>query len=461
MTREEQWLRLRDEVNERGGDGDDFVAAMKELYTLYDEKCIEWFASLYDPNVGGFYFATSAIAADGYLPDIEATHCGLAFFEKFDGVCSYVDVTPDWMKEKIGKWVKGLQDPGGYFYHPQWTRELIDSKLSRKGRDLCYGLGILENCGFRPTYDTPYGGKGDGLLPDGTPVSQPTKVDVKGAEEKPKTTTVAYPEHLQSVESFKKYLLDNTEKLRTSPYSMGNQISNQVYQIITRSKALLDEGAEESMTDLLVNWFYENQNPETGNWYHYREGDDVNCVTFEGNNSLLKIIDSLNQLGAELKYPIEAARSTMQILRGDVAAVTVCDMYNTWFAIEQVILNIRKHSKLSEEDKEKYVRTIQSELMSDAPDCIRGMKKKLEPFKRPDGAFSYCTWGTSITSQGVPCALPGYDESDTNASSIVIGGCNNHVYKALGLTQIKPLDKELLCKYLALLEARNNGATAK
>lgn len=455
--RQKQWNDLRDEVNAKGGNGEDFVAAMQELYSLYDDRCIEWFASLYDHNIGGFYFARSAIDADGYLPDIEATHCCLAFFERFEGVENYRDVMPDWLKVSIGKWVKGLQDPNGYFYHPQWTHELVDSKLSRKGRDLSYGLGTLHNCGFTPTYDTPYGQKGDGLLPDGTPVCQMKKEEAVADGKTKAPASVEYPEHLISVESFKKYLLDNTERLKTTPYSMGNQISNQVAQIITRDRQLRAEGAEESICELLIEWFYKHQNPETGNWYHYKEGDGVKTVAFEGNNSLLKIIDSLNQLGAELPHPIEAARSAMQILRGDEAATSVCDMYNTWYAIEQVILNIEKHSKLSEEEKKAYVHTIRSELLSDAPDCIRGMRKKLEPFKRPDGAFSYCTWGTSITSQGVPCALPGFDESDTNASSIVIGGCNNHVYKALGLTAIKPFESEQLKRYISLLEARRNG----
>ena len=459
--RELQWHNLEEEVNNMGGDGKDFVDAMQELYSLYDERCIEWYAGLYDHNIGGFYFATSGRDSDEHLPDIESTHACLAFFEKFDGVDNYRDIVPDWMKKKIGKWIKGLQDPNGYFYHPQWSRELIDSKLSRKGRDLCYGLGTLEYLGFKPTYDTPTGGKGDGLLPDGTPVDPKTvTVEDKKDGAPAKSTTVVYPEHLQSVEKFKKYLADNEEYIRTRPYSMGNQFSNQIGQIKARDKALRDEGAEESICNLLVEWFCAHQNPETGNWYFYTEGDDLSKITFEGNNSLLKIIDVYNQLGAELPHPLEAARSTMKILLGDVAADTVCDMYNTWYAISQVITNIRKYSTLSDEEKEKYITTIRGELLKDAPICIRGMKKKLEAFKRPDHAFSYLTTGTSITSQGVPCALPGFDESDTNATGIVIGGCNSHIYQALGLSSIKPFGKELLGEYLALLEKKRDIAEA-
>lgn len=458
IERQKQWENLEKEVNEMGGDGKDFVAAMQELYSLYDERCIEWYAGLYSHKEGGFYFATSGRDSDEHLPDIEATHACLAFFEKFEGVDNYRDVAPDWMKERIGRWVKGLQDPGGYFYHPQWPRELIDLKVNRKGRDLCYGLGIMENCGFKPTYDTPLGGKGDGLLPDGTPVKQPKKAAVAEKEDAPgkKTSTVVYSEHLQSVENFKKYLEDNTEKLRQKPYPMGNIFSNQVGQIVVRDRELLEEGATESIKQLLIDWFNENQNPETGNWYHFEEGDDIYRVAFEGNNSLLKIIDVYNVLGAELHYPLEAARSAMKVLLGDVKATCVCDMYNTWYAISQVIMNINKHSTLPEEKKREYISTIRSELLRDAPFCIRGMKKKLEIFKRPDHAFSYCWNGTSITSQGVPCALPGYDESDTNASGIVLGGCNAHIYGALGLTRIKPFDGELLKKYLALLEKRRD-----
>ena len=86
IEREKQWENLINEVNAMGGDGEDFAAAVKELYSLYDEEVMYWYAGLFDAKIGGFYFANSARDAEGYLPDIEATQHCLGFFEKFEGV---------------------------------------------------------------------------------------------------------------------------------------------------------------------------------------------------------------------------------------------------------------------------------------------------------------------------------------------------------------------------------------
>ena len=459
--REKQWENLVNEVNALGGDGEDFAAAVKELYSLYDEEVMHWYAGLFDANIGGFYFANSARDAEGYLPDIEATQHCLGFFEKFVGVSSYADVCPDWMKEKIGKWIKGLQDPNGYFYHPQWDKAFVDTKLARKGRDLNYGLGVMSACGFRPTYDTPFGQKGDGLLPDGTPVAKPaaeiSTEQNNATKEAPKQeSTLKFSPHLESVETFREYLDKLYPDLCKRPYWTGNQFSNQIGQIKARDKMLQEAGESESICEMLINWFNARQNPETGNWYHPDEGDEKNSprrFSYEGNNSLLKIIDVYNQFGAELHYPIEAARSAMKAITVETPPSSVCDVYNTWFAVWQVINNIKNFSTLSEDKKAEYIATIRRELLKDAPNAIRASKGKISLFKRPDHGFSYTPTGTSITSQGMPVALPGFDESDTNASGISLGFIK-FMFFAFELSYVKPFERELLPKYLELLEAK-------
>ena len=48
------WKRLEEKV------GKEMTDAIKELYDAYDEELIDWQASLYDPEVGGWYFSKSA-----------------------------------------------------------------------------------------------------------------------------------------------------------------------------------------------------------------------------------------------------------------------------------------------------------------------------------------------------------------------------------------------------------------
>ena len=49
------------------------VSALKNLYAMCDENLYMWLASLWCPDVGGFYYSNSGRDTEGYLPDIETT----------------------------------------------------------------------------------------------------------------------------------------------------------------------------------------------------------------------------------------------------------------------------------------------------------------------------------------------------------------------------------------------------
>ena len=98
-------------------------AAVKGFYEEFfePEKLIRWWAGLYDPAAGGFYYSDSARDHDGFLPDMESTYQILWRLR---------DVVPDLpaflgreITGKIVSFFQSKQDPAdGYFYHPQWTR---------------------------------------------------------------------------------------------------------------------------------------------------------------------------------------------------------------------------------------------------------------------------------------------------------------------------------------------------
>ena len=94
----------------------------------------------------------------------------------------YAKAIPEWMKNDIGNWVKGLQNEDGFFYHPQWGKEI---GLSRRSRDFNWCLGILKSLGKEKKY--------------------PTILDKKDEGEKGETLI---PDHLSSKEKFLKYLED-------------------------------------------------------------------------------------------------------------------------------------------------------------------------------------------------------------------------------------------------------------
>ena len=184
--REPMWERVEREL---GGDerAKDIVAAFKELYTMYTDDLVEWYANLYDPNLGGYYCTTSGKENEGFLPDIESTVMALRFLEH----CGLLDhMGNDWkkaisdeMKAKLVKFAKRMQEPNGYFYNFLKTREEIDAAVPKRGRDLGWCTSVLSELGSAPTYDTPNGYKGDGIDYMGNRVV--SEVAVSAAEDKP------------------------------------------------------------------------------------------------------------------------------------------------------------------------------------------------------------------------------------------------------------------------------------
>ena len=52
-SRAAEWQALRNKIGESHGDA--IVAALRDLYTVFDTDMLSWMASLYDPAIGGFY----------------------------------------------------------------------------------------------------------------------------------------------------------------------------------------------------------------------------------------------------------------------------------------------------------------------------------------------------------------------------------------------------------------------
>ena len=106
---EKKWLELEAEIDRRGGDGKEFVAAMKDLYTIYDQREVTWLANLFDYEIGGFYYSNSArdnaqVESRGkmfdLLPDMESTLQATGFLISSGMIESY-DEIPDWLREKL------------------------------------------------------------------------------------------------------------------------------------------------------------------------------------------------------------------------------------------------------------------------------------------------------------------------------------------------------------------------
>ena len=432
-----QWegLRTRLKANPDISDelADEIVLELQNYNAIFNDEVNSWLANLYDPSVGGFYYSNSGRDTEGFLPDIESTQQAVGMIEAYG-----VEV-PDWMKKQIGAWAKGLQDPNGYFYHPQWSKTETEQHPSRMGRDLERALGLIYDGGFQPTYDTILGHKGDGLNADGTPVStvSPTALSDKlgGSTVSAASKVISaaagqgsVPTRLLNKENFIAYL--DSLDINGNSYPVGNELATQASQIKARDGQLRAQGANYSLVDILVKWLNEHQNPETGVWTIGKG------IDFEGVNGLLKIIAVYDGVGAEFPHPIEAAKSAFAVIGNGEELGSVCYLYNVWYAIEFIMKNIQNYST-DKINLQKQMDEFRAEILRDAPRAIRETAAGVALFQKPDGSFSFTQTYSAATSQGMRVALQNQYEGDVNATTICYNGTANHMYYVLGLTRVK------------------------
>lgn len=445
---EKKWATVKTKLTTALGDDtekvEEIYAALKSLYTNYNDGVISWFANLYEPSIGGYYYSNSARNTQGFFPDIESTSQALDFISG-SGLTSKVgsvkNALPEWMQRQLIYFFKSKQDPNGYFYHPQWSKEAIDANDTRRGRDLSKAVSGLAYFGVKPTYDTPQGDKGDGILADGTPVGADSaslltpslRVDKVLAVSK--VVAVAsegyvHP-YLQSKESFKAYL--NTLDINGSPYKTSSVLSTWTSQIVARDKQLKAEG-KEGLEKTYFEWLESKQNPKTGLWTTYDYAD------YEGVNGLLKISGVWSVFKRPFPHAMEAANSTLEVISAmkpeDVSAIT--DIYNTWYAVLNIIQNVQSYNK----ELDTQMAAFRSELLSNAAPAINNTKICIAAFAKPDGSFSYSKKYTSPTSSGMYVALPKQEEGDINATELASVGTVGRLFDVLGLGAMVPLYTE-------------------
>lgn len=444
--------------------GKEAADALKKMYAdLYSDKLVEWFANLFDPATGGFYYSNSArdnekveypTGSGKYyllLPDIETTSQATGFISSSGMTYGYNgihDALPDWMRLAIIKFIKQRQDPSGYFYHPQWTKEMVDNNLSRRSRDMTKGLGTLESLGARPTYDTPTGIKGDGLLWNGTPVNStaaltlPVDTPRVVAVSYVVSTAAAYSAHLENDVTFKEYLegLD----VKGNSYWVGNQIAAQAAEIKARDADLQKKGANYSLVDMLIEHFDKLCDPVTGTW--------KGVADYEGLNGLMKISAAYESFERPLPYPVASAESAMKTItmEDDYYGSTVCWAYNSWFTLCNVINNVKQHKPL--EESTEIITNIRKELAANAPALIEATAAKQGKFMCDDGSFSYTVKGSSFTSQGLPVAIRNTKEGDVNATVICTTGTLGLMMSAFGASTIPILTRSDFLRYINIIE---------
>ena len=383
--------------------GSEVAGAFRDFYSLYGTDMVDWFAGLFDAKIGGYYYSNSARDNDTViykekeyklLPDAESTCQALGFINNsglardFGG--AYAKAIPAWMGERIANYIYNLQDPDGYFYHPQWGKEI---GLSRRSRDFNWSISMLKALGREPRYATILDQKDDG------------KKDEK--------SETLIPEHLSSKEKFLEYL--EAGNIAENSYSLGNQLSCQGAQI----KAC-------GLADVAIDFLNAHQHADTGHWHK-----ETNYLAVNG---VMKITGFYVNMGKPIPNVLRTAESAIYAITSEQSVGAVVDLWNTWEAVNRIIVNLRRFGG---EQGMKDADSIVSMIRENAMPTLQKSLAKISDFKRDDGGFSYKKTGSSYLSQGMPVAINGSLEGDVNATVISSSLLLGSIYSCFGLSEYR------------------------
>ena len=349
--------------------------ALAEYDDLFEDRLAGWFGSLWDGGTGGFYYARSARDHEGFLPDLESTNqtvnalCRTGFLERYGG--DRRRGLPLYMQQGILRFASGCLDPDdGYFYHPQWGKDISEA---RRGRDLSWGISLIRS--FGGTF--PY------------PTAQDRLRSGAG--------TGAMPPYLKDRQTLLDYLAGLN--ITRDSHSTGHRLNSVTTEL--EASGLLPE---------CLDYLDSIQCARTGLWQQ-----DVSYTSLSG---LFKLGALYNRAGRPLRYTDRMIDSAVEAILSDEKPTILIYVYNPWAGLNTVRENIR----LSGGDLAGFYRRM-SEL---APRLLEVTRRKLELFRRSDGAFSYDLFSAAPYTQRSFVCLGG-DEGDVNATSIAVNGLSGGI----------------------------------
>ena len=423
--------------------GTTVAEALKHFYNVYSDDAVFWLANLYEPNIcvcegeckntvycggGGFYYSNSARDNYGFFPDLESTKQLLYALQGSGMLYEYSNAInkaiPKEMKSSIVRFAKSLQDySDGYFYHPQWGQSI---NTSRRGRDLDNAIAILRAFGASPTYNTPNGVKGDGILADGSAVLagkhllQRLGVSAQSAAKvvinKNFKTRAVSPEFASSA-SLIAYLeggLNRDLYINENSYSFGNALQARFSEI----KAA-DSNTSDNLVETLINWLNSKQQ-SNGIW------DKTVTSDYAPVNGIMKICMVYVTAGYSVPNMDKVLTWCIKAITTDEDPYAITDIRNAWDAMN-MISNIVQNTDTA-------AMAVLEEFRSNPVEALEISLEKFSLFRRSDGSFGYYVDSSAASSQGVAVAVTGSYEGDVNATSMTIAGVQNMIFGALGLS---------------------------
>jgi len=382
--REEKFLSLTEELKKRTDNAEEIASALRELYSIYSTDICSWLGSLFDPDIGGFYYSNSAKQTHGFLPDIESTNQVLIMLKNLGMIDSYESI-PEWVRSKIERYICYLQDPeNGLFYHLQWDKAVSELSPSRLARDYTGANNIAYMLGFT----VPYSHR--------ELISKDRKKRV--------------PPHVLSKDNFLRYL--NSFDWKNDAYRPASSLASQ-YNLIE----------EQYLLEVLFDFLDSIQNAKTG-LFESRDNPGV----LDSYSAISHIYMVAKR---PLKYVDRAIPAVFAMLDSDAKA-NADTLRHTWTSVKHII------SILKESDTNLGQNTVERVLRESyrvAPKAILKTKEVLLDFLKSDNTFSYNQFSNASVSQGMPVAIPGVNEGDVNATYLFTAGMTRTIFSALDIME--------------------------
>ena len=402
-TKKRQWAHFEEKLGVPNAK--EITDAFKSLYELYDDGLVKWMANLFDPDIcvcnevygktvcehhplcgtAGWHYTHSARDNVGFMPVVEAMNSVYDFVESC-GISDYEHIL-EYFGEEFGKkmmaFVTNLQDPDGYFYHPQWGKEI---PLGRKGRDFDRALILLGRYGMKPKYPT-----------------------IKDIVEGKATDDTAIPDNLKTLDAFKAYM--DSLDIEHRSYHAGSYLGSQFQQIKARGQEYVDAMFE----------FFDSHQKPNGIW--------SDTADYYANNGLMKIACNYSAGNRPFPNADKAIKAAVDAILSPENPDTIVTVWNPWVSLKRLFQNIEKHQS------PERARELREQLLAMAPEAIRVTKEKTAKFKKPDGSFSYLQEYATWTMGGSPCGIPRTVEGDMDAGVL---GTNSMVWvisDALGIEE--------------------------
>ena len=453
----------------------DVVASIKKLNNFFDSDAIvDFYANLYDPEVGGFYYAISARDTEGFLPDIETTDQVIQGL-KTNGAYSDINAAyPTELKVKILEFAKSLQSPiDGYFYHPQWPQGKENLQPDRYGRDMSRATDVISY--FRidtdgdgvedvqyPLYCAPNGVKCE--IHDGTDekcsfarsVAYYTSAFSTSASDT-LVSTVSAAVAKVTTSTVKATASSQPDYTSAAAFSAWLEAYN--YDIKENSgeahklSALREEITQHGYADIVLDHLdriqaevFEEQlaagETPTGLWQRYV---DYNAVWGFLKYSGWYNAGTTHGRAIDEKYIPYIIDTIIAVIAsepdGDYASN---DLFNQWDSVDRLINNINKYHDA------ELIELVRDRLRENTAELVDISLEKIKPFKNENGSFALKSNGMSPSLMyGAPIAL-GIAEGNSNSTNIFCSMYNS-ILTSLGYPAVPLFNKEQGERFIATL----------